>query len=134
MKNIKVFILCFSIFTLFIYGINCLIADNCSTSQYSEFKHYYIENKDILAGNLKDEYGAENSSTSNTTKPRKDVYKYYHLSEDKLIQEVYDSLQTDYDYYDRGYKDTPGQVKAMLTTITYSYRWSGCASLWQRRS
>ena len=119
MKNIKVFILCFSIFTVFIYGINCRTADKCFISQHSELKHYYVENNDILAGKLEEEFVSDDTSTSNTPKPRKDVYKYYHLSEDKLIQEVYDSLQTDYDYYNRGYKNTPGQVKAMLTTITY---------------
>ncbi len=82
--------------------------------------HHYVQNIDYFAAKLSDELITDDLPKSNSSvKPRKNVENYYYLSEDKLIEEVYDSLKTDYDYYERGSKYDPGQVKAMLTTITY---------------
>ena len=84
--------------------------------------HNFVQNTDYLAGILSDEFVPNDDQNSkNSVKPRKNVDNYYYLSEDKLIEEVYDSLKTDYDYYQRGTKYYPGQIKAMLTTITYQH-------------
>ena len=121
MKNIKVLTICFAVYAVFFHfnEINSVNSNKCLSSKHSELKHYYVWNKDILAGRLEDEFVPENTSKTISPKPTKNIDKYYYLPEEKLIQEVYDSLKTDYDYNFRGSKYTAGQVKAMLTTITY---------------
>ena len=121
MKNIKVLTICFAVYAIFFHinEINSVNSNKCLSSKHSELKHYYVWNKDILAGRLEDEFVPENTSKTISPKPTKNIDKYYYLPEEKLIQEVYDSLKTDYDYNFRGSKYTAGQVKAMLTTITY---------------
>ncbi|MBR4569354.1 MAG: ankyrin repeat domain-containing protein, partial [Candidatus Riflebacteria bacterium] len=121
MKNIKVFILCLSIYAFFntFYCHNNLKAEKSLTKSNSELKHYYVQNTDVLAGKFDDEFVPDDNSSTNTKKPVKSIDRYYYSSEEELIKEVYDSLQTDYEYNFRGSKYSPGQVKAMLTTITY---------------